>query len=67
MRIINIKKVKEITNLSRSTIWRLEIKGLFPQRIILSPGRVGWNEVEVIEWVKSLKKVGKGKKMGSEI
>ncbi len=28
--------------LSRTTLWRLERDGQFPQRIQVSPGRIGW-------------------------
>lgn len=37
--------------LSRTTLWRLERDGIFPRRIQISPGRVGWLESEVDRYV----------------
>ena len=53
MKIIDRKKVREMTNLSFVTIWRLERSGNFPARIQLSPNRVGWIEEEVLLWIAS--------------
>jgi len=49
-KILSPKKVQDITGLSKSTIWRLEKKGEFPQRIRTSPMRVGWHEEEILDW-----------------
>ncbi len=38
--------------LSRVTIWRLEKAGVFPRRIQISPGRVGWLESEVDDYIR---------------
>ena len=35
------------------TIYRLEIRGEFPQRKQLSPNSVGWLESEIDEWIAS--------------
>lgn len=51
MRILSTRKVMELTGLSRSTIWRLEKRGAFPQSIPLSPGRKGYSAAEVNEWL----------------
>ncbi len=53
------KKVWEETGLSRTTIWRLEQAGKFPRRRQLTPGRVGWLESEVLEWMESRPPVGR--------
>ena len=45
-----LKSVKGITA-TRPTISRWEEKGQFPQRIQISPGRIGWYEHEVDEHV----------------
>jgi prophage regulatory protein len=37
--------------LSDATIWRLEKKGKFPQRIRLGGNSVGWFENEIDEWL----------------
>jgi len=57
MKVLPIKEVTNLTGLSRVTIWRMEHKGMFPQRVSLSPRRVGWRENEINEWLKSLPRV----------
>jgi prophage regulatory protein len=39
--------------LSRSTIWRLERKGLFPKRRLVTGKIVAWDESEIDEWIAS--------------
>ena len=53
MKLINLKKVRELTSLSYTTIWRLERLGTFPQRVQISHSRVGWIEDEVLFWLES--------------
>ena len=43
--------VKDITGLSRTTVWRLEKKGKFPKRRHISPNSVGWLEHEIFKWM----------------
>lgn len=50
-RFMKIDEVKKITSLSRSTIWRLQMKGQFPKRFPLSGNRVAWLESDIAEWV----------------
>lgn len=57
MKILSINEVTKRTGLSRVTIWRMEHKGKFPQRIALSARRVGWCENEIHEWLESLPRV----------
>ena len=45
-------KVKEETGLSKSTRWRMEKAGDFPQKVQLSPRAVGWRAEEIIQWCK---------------
>ena len=52
MKILKETEVALMTNLSRVTIWRLENKGKFPQRIKISTKRVGWLENEVTKWIE---------------
>lgn len=54
-RIIRAKELKDITGLSRTTIWRMERTGNFPQRVALCPGSIGWRYSEVMEWMKTRK------------
>ncbi|UZE95891.1 helix-turn-helix transcriptional regulator [Alkalimarinus alittae] len=51
--ILRFPEVKKRTSLSRSTIWRLEQSGSFPQRIQLSPNAVGWKESDIRQWLES--------------
>jgi prophage regulatory protein len=44
------KQVIQITGLSRDTIDRLESRGRFPRRVMLSDRKVGWNVDEVEQW-----------------
>lgn len=51
--ILGERQVCQMTNLSRTTRWRMERQGEFPKRVRLSPGRVGWREQEVVAWIDS--------------
>ena len=53
--ILRLSKVREKTGLSRSAIYDLQSKGLFPQSIKLSPygSAVGWIESEVHQWIQA--------------
>lgn len=57
-RIIRSKEVQGITGLSRTTIWRMERTGKFPDRVSLGVGSVGWRLTEVNNWMKSRPKHG---------
>jgi prophage regulatory protein len=52
-RIIDLNEVKSRVSLSRSTIRRLELAGLFPRRRKIGRRKVGWLESEVLEFVKA--------------
>ena len=43
----------KIGGLSRITIWRLERKGLFPKRRVVTPKVVVWVETEIDAWIQS--------------
>lgn len=54
--ILSQKQVCELTNLSRTTIWKLMRENQFPQKISLTNGprgRVGWRADEVQAWIDS--------------
>ena len=57
MKVINIQDVCKRTNLSRSTVLRLEETSQFPPKVALSKRRVGWIEEEVILWIQKNKGV----------
>ncbi len=54
-RIIRAGEVQKITGLSRTTVWRLERRGEFPDRVPLGPGSVGWKLSEVERWISTRK------------
>lgn len=49
------RDVEEITGLSRSTIYALIAKGLFPRPVKLTGKAVAWPESGVAEWLASRK------------
>ncbi len=53
LRLLRCHDVEERTGLSRSTIWRLEHRGVFPKRIQVSVNVVAWLEDEVAAWIQS--------------
>jgi prophage regulatory protein len=53
-RFIGEAECARLSGLSRSTRWRAERKGMFPQRRVLTEGgRVGWLLSEVLAWSAS--------------
>lgn len=50
-KIIRFGLVAESTGLSRSTIWRKENEGTFPNRIQISAQCVGWRQSEITQWI----------------
>jgi predicted DNA-binding transcriptional regulator AlpA len=58
-RILLEAEVAAVTRLNPVTIWRLERKRLFPQRVKLGAKRVGWVEREVLDWIDA-RRVARG-------
>jgi prophage regulatory protein len=54
-RIARERERREISGLCRTTAYELEKRGLFPRRVELTGGRVGWRVSELDAWVKSRK------------
>lgn len=52
MRLLRIEEVKDKTGLSRTTIWRREREGDFPQRVKLGESAVAWREDEIEDWIE---------------
>jgi prophage regulatory protein len=57
-RLIYYPEVRQLTGLSRSTVWKLEKEGKFPRRRLITTNRVAWLEGEVHDWITSRSKVG---------
>jgi prophage regulatory protein len=53
MNLLSSKEVQKRTGLSSVTIWRQERAGEFPERVNITPSRVGWIEEEIDEWIAS--------------
>jgi prophage regulatory protein len=52
VRILSKKELRLLVLYSPAHIDRLEKAGLFPKRVRLGPGRVGWIESEVLDWLQ---------------
>lgn len=50
-KFISDHECQELTNLSRSTIWRMRKKHIFPEMYQLSVGRKAFRLSEVLEWM----------------
>jgi prophage regulatory protein len=51
MELLSKKQVREKVLYSFAHIARLEAAGLFPKRVPLGPGRVGYVEEEIERWI----------------
>lgn len=51
--LLKIRDLVAKTSLSRATIYRAIGRGEFPDRIKLSPRRVGWSEGEIAAWIEA--------------
>ncbi len=51
LNILRLPAVCRITGLRRSTIYRMQARGQFPQRVKIGARAVGWIEREVREWL----------------
>lgn len=49
-RLLPWDRVRDVTGLSRSTAWRMQQVGDFPEPVRISPNRVGWWESELTAW-----------------
>ena len=57
---LNKRQLKALVGLSDSTIRRLELQGLFPDRVVLSSNRVAYKLREVMQWMESRPRRRKG-------
>lgn len=58
--VIRLPAVKSKTNLSKSTIYRLEAEGNFPKRVRLGANSTGWYADEIDEWLSNRPRVAQG-------
>ena len=52
-RFLRFRELGKRVGLSRSSVWRLERAGEFPQHRRLSPNAVGWWEPEIDAWLRA--------------
>ncbi|WP_417859541.1 helix-turn-helix transcriptional regulator [Xanthomarina gelatinilytica] len=50
-RFLRLKEVKDITGLSRSTIYEFMRKGDFPRNVSLGANSTAWISTEIDQWV----------------
>ena len=51
-RLLRMPQVCGITGLSRSTLYRLQGRGMFPAGIHLTPSSVRWSEQAISDWIE---------------
>jgi len=49
---LRISDVTKVTGFSRSQIYNLMRKGLFPRQVQIGPKSVAWLDSEISEWIK---------------
>ena len=59
---LRLPKVKAITGLSTSTIWRLERENKFPIRRRIGKRAIAWIESEIQQWIEESVKQRPGHK-----
>lgn len=58
-RFLSPQEVRSLVLYSRAHIYRLELRGEFPERISLSAMRVAWLEREIAEWITAKRAKGR--------
>lgn len=56
-KILRPKQAAAYLSLSLATLWRLNKKGDFPQKIKLSVKAVGWFEEDIAAWLEKRKSI----------
>jgi len=51
IKILRLRQVKEITGISRSSIYLRMKDGTFPQSVSLGPRAIGWSSNSIDQWV----------------
>ena len=53
-RILRLPQIRELTGLSRSSIYLRIAEGTFPKQVSLGGRAIGWRESEIQKWLESL-------------
>ena len=56
-RLLKLKEVESITQISKSKIYRDIKSGRFPSPISLGSNSVRWVETDIYQWIKSLQTI----------
>ena len=54
--ILRLSEIKRLTSLSRSSIYDMMAKGIFPKALRLGPKAIGWRTGEIREWLETRKR-----------
>ena len=50
-RIVGESECRQLSDLSRTSRWRMMRRKEFPAKVRISPNRTGWRLSEVLEWL----------------
>ena len=50
-RIVGERECREITDLSRTSRWRMMQRDEFPQKVRIGPNRTGWKLSSILDWL----------------
>ncbi len=53
MKLFRLNQVKEITGLSRSSLYQMMDRGLFPRSINIGSRAIAWTDASIQEWIES--------------
>jgi len=53
-KILSLPAVKDLTGLSRSTIYLEVAQGTFPKPVSLGVRAIGWSEISITAWIECL-------------
>ena len=53
MQFYRLNKIKEITGLSRSSIYQMMDRGLFPRSINIGSRAIAWTDASIQDWIES--------------
>ena len=53
MMLYRLNKVKEMTGLSRSSLYQMMDRGLFPRSINIGPRAIAWTDASIQDWIES--------------
>ena len=51
-RIIGERECRKITDLSRTSRWRMMRRQEFPAKVRISPNRTGWRLSQILKWLR---------------